>query len=99
MKVNKDSFEDKWEQIRPQSKVWWSLLTEDDLNKVENAPNKFDKFTMILRVKYGYTRERAKEEINTRITALDAILFKDFRNPAKKIEGAPLESPGPIGER
>jgi hypothetical protein len=27
---------------------------------------------MMLRVKYGYTHERAREEINTRITGLDA---------------------------
>lgn len=99
MKLNKDIFETKWEQIRPQSKVWWSLLTEDDLDKVENAPIKFDKYIMILRVKYGYTRERAKEEINTRIMELDAILFNNFRSQEKQMEAAPLENPGQLGER
>lgn len=99
MKLNKDIFEARWEQIRPQTKVWWSLLTEDDLNKVEKAPNKFDKYTMILRVKYGYTRERAREEINTRIMELDAVLFNNFRSQEKKMEGAPLENPGQMGER
>jgi hypothetical protein len=99
VKVNKDIFEAKWEQIRSQTKVWWSLLTEDDLNKVEMAPNKFDKYTMILRVKYGYTRERAKEEINTRIMELDALLFNNFRSQEKQMEAAPLENPGQLGER
>jgi hypothetical protein len=99
VKLTKDIFEARWEQIRPQSRVWWSLLTEDDLVKVEKAPNKFDKYTMILRVKYGYTRERAREEINTRIEKLDAIPFNNFRSQEKKMEGVPLENPGRMGER
>jgi len=69
--VNKDIFETKWEQIRAQSKVWWSLFTEDDLKKVEKAPIKLDKYAMLLRVKYGYTYERAKDEINRRVAELD----------------------------
>ena len=71
MHVNKDVFENRWEQIRTQSKVWWDLLSDDDLNKVAKAPIKRDKYTMMLRVKYGYTHERAREEINRRITDLE----------------------------
>jgi len=74
MHVNKDKdvFENKWEQIRAQTKVWWGLFSEEDLNKVANAPVKRDKYAMMLRVKYGYTHERAKEEINKRVTDLEA---------------------------
>ena len=72
MQVNKDVFENKWEQIRAQSKVWWSLFSDDDLNKVEKATIKRDKYAMLLRVKYGYTHERAREEINKHITNLEA---------------------------
>jgi hypothetical protein len=71
LNVSKDVFEDKWEQIRAQSKVWWSLFSDDDLNKVEKATIKRDKYAMMLRVKYGYTHERAKEEINQRVTDLE----------------------------
>jgi hypothetical protein len=71
MHVNKDVFENKWEQIRAQSKVWWSLFSDDDLNKIEKATIKRDKYAMMLRVKYGYTPERAKEEINKRVTDLE----------------------------
>ena len=70
--MNKDIFENKWEQIRAQSKVWWSLFTDDDLNKVEKAHIKRDKYVVMLQVKYGYTRERAREEINKRIAGLEA---------------------------
>ena len=72
MNVNKDVFEEKWEQIRTQTQVWWSLFTEDDLKKVEKAPIKLDKYAMMLRVKYGYTHERAKEEIKRRVAELEA---------------------------
>lgn len=74
MKMNKavnDVFETKWEQIRAQSSVWWSLFSEDDLNKVAKSPVKLDKYAMMLRVKYGYSYERAREEINKRITDLE----------------------------
>ena len=71
MNVNKNVFEDRWEQIRAQSKAWWSLFSDDDLKKVANAPIKRDKYAMMLRVKYGYPHERVKEEINKRITALE----------------------------
>jgi len=72
MNVNKDVFENKWEQIRAQSKAWWSLFSEDDLNKIEKAESKRDKYTMMLRVKYGYTHERAQDEINKHIADLES---------------------------
>ena len=72
MNVTKDVFENKWEQIRAQSKVWWGLFSEDDLNKVAKSPIKRDKYAMLLRVKDGYTHERAREEINQHITELEA---------------------------
>jgi hypothetical protein len=81
--VNKDIFEEKWQQIRAQSKVWWSLFTDDDLNKVEKAPIKFDKYVTMLQVKYGYTRVHAREVINRRVTELDTNLLKDLGDKEK----------------
>lgn len=69
--VVNEIFETKWEQIRAQSTVWWSLFSEDDLNKVAKAPIKRDKYAMMLRMKYGYSHERAREEINKRVTELE----------------------------
>lgn len=71
MNVNNEVFDKKWEQIRAQTKVWWSLFTDADLEKVEKAPIKRDKYAMMLRVKYGYTQQRARDEINKRITDLE----------------------------
>jgi hypothetical protein len=71
MNGNKAIFEDKWGQIRMQTRAWWSLFTEEDLNKVEKAPIKIDKYAMMLRVKYGYTYERARQEITKRVAELE----------------------------
>ncbi|MGE5464502.1 MAG: hypothetical protein ACM3PS_14165 [Syntrophothermus sp.] len=83
MNVNKDVFEDKWGQIRAQSKVWWNLFTDDDLNKVEKSPIKFDKYVMLLRVKYGYTREFAKTEISRRVTELEPRILNNLGGKEK----------------
>ncbi|HLA08650.1 MAG TPA: hypothetical protein VJ022_14490 [Anaerolineales bacterium] len=62
----KSKFDEKWKLIRGQSTEWWSLMAEHDLKKVDKADDKLGKFVTILQVKYGYTRQQAREEINKR---------------------------------
>jgi hypothetical protein len=62
--MNKTIFEEKWKLIRSQSTGWWSLMAEYDLNKVDKAEVKFDKYVNMLQVKYGYTRQQAREELS-----------------------------------
>ena len=38
-------------------------MADFDLNKVDKAEVKYDKFLTMLQVKYGYTRQKAREEI------------------------------------
>ena len=64
--MNKAIFEDKWKLIRGQSAEWWSLMAEYDLVKVDKAEVKFDKYVTMLQVMYGYTRQKAREEIARR---------------------------------
>lgn len=61
--INKAIFEEKWDLIRGQINSRWSLMAETDLNKVDKADVKFDKFVTMLQVKYGYTRQIAREEV------------------------------------
>ena len=61
--MNKAVFEEKWSQIRGQINAKWSLMVEYDLLKVDKAEVKFDKFVTMLQVKYGYSRQKAREEI------------------------------------
>ena len=70
--INKAVFEEKWKVIRSQSTGWWSLMAEYDLVKVDKADIKFDKFVTMLQVKYGYTRQKAREEINRFWTEYEA---------------------------
>jgi hypothetical protein len=70
--LNKKLFESKWKQIRSHTTAWWTLMSEYDLNKVDKAEVKFDKYVTMLQVKYGYTRQQAKMEIGKRVTELEA---------------------------
>jgi len=64
MAMNKALFEENWKEIRGQSTQRWSLMSELDLVKVDKAEVKFDKFVTMLQVKYGLTRELARDEVN-----------------------------------
>lgn len=61
--MNKALFEEKWKVMREQITAKWSLMVEYDLVKVDKAEVKFDKFANMLQTKYGYNRQKAKEEI------------------------------------
>jgi hypothetical protein len=61
--VNKTIFEENWSLIRSLLTAKWSLMVEYDLNKVDKAEVKFDKFVTMLQVKYGYTRQEARDKI------------------------------------
>jgi uncharacterized protein YjbJ (UPF0337 family) len=79
--MNKDIFEGKWKQISGEAKSWWGKLTDDDVKRVGG---KFDVFTGMLQEKYGYTYERAVEEIDKRVSEFEAKMKKkDITAPAK----------------
>jgi len=71
--MNKDIFAGKWKQIRGEAKAWWGKLTDDDLDR---AAGKLDVLAGVLQEKYGYTRQRAVEEIDQRVTEYEASLKK-----------------------
>jgi len=65
--MDKNEFEDKWQLIRMQSKVWWSLITDSDLEMVDKADVKFFEYLSILQMKYAFDREPLKDEIAKRV--------------------------------
>jgi uncharacterized protein YjbJ (UPF0337 family) len=69
--MNKDIFEGQWKQIRGEAKAWWGKLTDDDLDR---AAGKLDVLAGVLQEKYGYTRQRAVQEIDRRVTQFEAGL-------------------------
>ena len=70
--MNKDMFDSKWKEIRSQSNGWWSLMTDEELDKVAKSAVKYDKYVTLLQVKYGYTRDQARKEISRRMTEFEA---------------------------
>jgi uncharacterized protein YjbJ (UPF0337 family) len=71
--MNKDTLQGQWKQIRGEAKAWWGKLTDDDLDR---AAGKFEVLAGLLQEKYGYSRERAADEINKRVTEYEANLKK-----------------------
>ena len=69
--MNKDVLEGKWKQIRGEAKAWWGKLTDDDLDR---ANGKFDVLVGLLQQKYGYSRQRAADEIDKHVTQYEASL-------------------------
>ena len=79
--MNKDISAGQWKQIRGEAKAWWGKLTDNDLDR---AAGKYDVFVGLLQEKYGYTRQRAVEEIDKHVTEYEASLKKNTaKNPGK----------------
>jgi hypothetical protein len=72
MAINKVIFEEKWKEIRGQSTARWSLVGDFDLTKLDKVENKYDRYVTMLQVKYGYTRQQAREEVNKLWTEYEA---------------------------
>src|SRR5262245_42991368 len=83
MIMNKSIFEENWKLFRSQATGWWSLMAEYDLSKVDKAEVKFDKFVTMLQVKYGYSRDKAREEIGRHWGEYEAqAKYKSMANEA-----------------
>jgi uncharacterized protein YjbJ (UPF0337 family) len=62
--MNKNINAGQWKQMQGQIKVTWGKLTDDDLVKVAG---KYEDFIGLLQERYGYTRERAEEEVDRQV--------------------------------
>lgn len=59
--IKTDILEGQWKPLRNKMKVEWKALTDDDLNRAEGNT---EVLADILSEKYGFTREKALEEIH-----------------------------------
>jgi uncharacterized protein YjbJ (UPF0337 family) len=59
--MNDDIFKGKWKQLRGQVQQKWGDLTNDDLDRIQGAQTEFEG---VLQERYGYTKERARQEVN-----------------------------------
>ena len=51
----------KWQQLRGQVRSWWGDVTDDELDQIAGQR---DKLAGSMREHYGWTQEKADEEIN-----------------------------------
>lgn len=72
--MDKNEFEGKWRRIRPRSKIWWSLITESDLNKVDQAEIKHSEFVTRLKLRYELDHQTARDMIDRRVAEYEASL-------------------------
>ena len=79
--MNWDQMEGKWMQMKGVARKQWGKLTDDDLDR---ANGKFDVLAGLLQEKYGYTRQRATEEIDKRVTEYEAGLKKKTKPASAK---------------
>lgn len=75
--MHKNQFEGKWQFIRSHSKQWWERITDDDLNKVDNAEFKYFEFVTRLQSRYKLDLQATKDEIDKRVAEYEAHLTMD----------------------
>jgi uncharacterized protein YjbJ (UPF0337 family) len=59
-----DPFTGQWEQLRPQLRSWFDRLTEADVGQIGGQK---DRLVSLVQQRYGYTRERAQQEVDRRL--------------------------------
>src|ERR671923_1103260 len=62
--LGSDILEGRWKQLRGELRAWWGRLTDDDLEQIGGQK---DKLLGRLQERYGYTRERAQQEVERRL--------------------------------
>lgn len=58
--MNRDEFEGNWRQLKGKLKEKWGKFTEDDITRMNG---KYDQFLGSLQKKYGYSKEKAEQEL------------------------------------
>lgn len=59
--MNSDILKGKWNQVKGNIKQQWGDLTDNDIARIEGN---YDEFVGILQERYGYSRERATQEVD-----------------------------------
>jgi uncharacterized protein YjbJ (UPF0337 family) len=66
--MNDDIFKGKWKQLRGQIQQKWGDLTNDDLDRIQGVQTEFEG---LLQERYGYTKERAQQEVDAFLKATE----------------------------
>jgi uncharacterized protein YjbJ (UPF0337 family) len=89
-----DPLAGQWEQLRPQLRSWWDRLTEADLMQIGGQQ---DRLISMVQQRYGYTRERAQQEVDRRLqesTATSAGVAATVTSAAQDVASRVTETVG-----
>jgi uncharacterized protein YjbJ (UPF0337 family) len=64
--MNGDILQGKWKQLRGQIQQQWGDLTDSDLDRIKGTRTEFEG---LLQERYGYNKERAKQEVDNFLKA------------------------------
>jgi uncharacterized protein YjbJ (UPF0337 family) len=59
--MNADTLKGKWKQMTGEVKAQWGKLTDDE---IMHAEGDLEKLQGKIQEKYGYSKDKAKEEVN-----------------------------------
>jgi uncharacterized protein YjbJ (UPF0337 family) len=69
--MNEDVLKGQWKQAKGHVREWWGKVTDDDVDRING---KGEQLVGVLQERYGWTRERAKQEMDTRLASLKAAV-------------------------
>jgi uncharacterized protein YjbJ (UPF0337 family) len=75
--MNDDVLKGQWKQIRGKMKEWWGDLTDDDLDMIDGRR---EQLVGRLQERYGYSRDRATQEIDMRLREWEAAAASERRS-------------------
>ncbi|NLD71634.1 MAG: CsbD family protein [Chloroflexi bacterium] len=59
--MTEDILKGRWKQLRGEIRKQWGRLTDDDIDALEGES---DRLLGVLQERYGYSRQRAEEELS-----------------------------------
>jgi uncharacterized protein YjbJ (UPF0337 family) len=75
--MNDDVLMGQWKQIRGKVREWWGDLTDDDVDMING---KREQLIGRLQERYGYSRDRAMQEVDTRLREWEAAAASERRS-------------------
>jgi uncharacterized protein YjbJ (UPF0337 family) len=71
MRMNTDILSGMWKQLKGEVKQNWGKLTDDDITQISGSR---DKLVGMLQERYGWSKAKADEEVNSFLSRSDAEL-------------------------
>lgn len=68
--LNKDIMVGKWGKLKGRVKQRWGRLSDESLDQIAGH---YDELAHLIRERYGYTKEKARQEVDEFIESLDLV--------------------------